>query len=511
MRKLTLSALLLLLVVSGCDRQIDSRDPVRSLPEPLPAPVDVQAAIDNQAVVLTWAVIDSAAVNRFRIYVADSTDGEYTLRDSTTGYSRTVSDLMVNHTYLFRVAAVRTDGIEGKRSTAVSATAGVLSITINNNAQYTNRRNVQVQLNAINGTTNVILSEDSTFADAVYEPYAFQKNFTLTQGDGEKTVYARFLFASGAQSGSLLSDDIILDTRARIDSVFFEPNDQIFTTGDTIVFGLDAGEEGGDASVSFKTIGPIALYDDGTDGDLVAGDGIYAARYIVPTDLVVDNSQVTGNFTDAAGNAATPTVAVQTLSIQSSPLPVQLTQTEALASYEVALTWTQAASSDFASYRIYRNPTAAVTEQSKLMSTISAKSTVTYTDTTVNENTKYFYRIYVYNTYGLSAASNVDSATTPANDAPTAVVLAGALAPDSVIALSWSRNADEDFASYRIYRSGSTIPNPPPDNLLIKFINTQSTDTYNDFVPTAGTYRYKVYVYDRQGKFTGSNEVTIGR
>ena len=510
MRKTFILVLTVLLLLGvACERYIDSRDPVRSLPEELPAPTNVIIALDSQAVTLSWEAVDTADVVRFRVYSAESVDGNYTLRDSTTDYSITLTSLAVNRTYYFSVASVGASGIEGKRSDPIGATMGLLSIAIMNNAEFTNSRNVSIQLNSLNGTTNVMLSEDSLFTGAVWEPFSSQKTFLLSQGDGLKAVYAKFIFSDGTRTGKPLSDDITLDTRALIDSVYFMPDDQVFVTGDAILFVVSAGETGGVATVSFKGVSSITLYDDGTDGDPVAGDGIYVAEYTVPNDLVVDNAPVTASFTDAAGNHAADALASNTLSIQSVPLAVQLTSAEALYSYKITLSWTQAASNGFTSYRVYRDTTASVSDNSKLITTINSQSSVTYADTTVLENETYYYRVYVYNTYGLSAGSNVENATTPVNDPPEAVVLAGGLVDASTVGLSWSQNNDEDFASYRVYRSTSAIPEPPPENLLIKIITGRGTLSYDDFLAGSGTYRYKVYVFDRQGKATGSNEVQV--
>lgn len=506
---ITVIAFSLLLTAVGCDRYIESGDPVRSLPEARPAPVNVEVMLDDQQVTLTWEMPDSSGVNRFRVYAADSTDTDFVLRDSTTDYASNITNLLVNRTYYFTVAAVDNAGFEGLRSTPVSARVGLLSITIELNADHTNSRDVRIQLNSISGTSHVRLSEDSLFADAIFESFASYKNFSLSAGDGSKTVYGEYIFSDGSRTGQPLSDMITLDTRVNIDSVFFSPAGP-FTTGDTITLAVTAGEIGGEASAGFPGVSEITLYDDGAEVDVAADDGTYTGIFVVPNDLVVADGQVTGRFVDAAGNS-TQATAGRTISIQSTPLPVQLIMVETLSSYELALTWSQAVSSDFASYRIHRDITSSVTEDDELVETITSRSTITYVDNDLDESETYYYRVYVYNSFGLSAGSNTDSATTDANVPPEPVVLAGRLEADSTVGLTWSRNTDADFESYRIYRAIGPLADPPGDHLLIAYINNQTTDSFSDFGPDAATYYYKVYVYDRQGSYAGSNEVIVSK
>lgn len=498
------AAILLTLAVS-CSRYVESKDPVRSLPEALPVPTNVLAQLNSRSVTLTWNIDNANAVNRYRVYYATDTTSGFTVKDSTTQMTIVVDDLALNREYFFQVAAVDASGYEGRRSATVSAITALLSMTINNNAQYTNSRSVQIQLIANNAASHVYLSQDSTFADAVAQTFSAQRSFTLSSGDGVKTVYGRFLFFDGSESQQPLADSIILDTRARLDSVWYDPTGiSTFSAGDTIRFFADAAEVDGDARIVLAGIDPIRLFDDGTNGDQSAGDGVYSAEWVVPGDLTLNNGSVVGEFTDAAGNSVS-LLSSATLTIFSAPLPVQLTLVEAISSYQVALTWSQAASADFASYRIYRSTSSNVSDADPLLATITGRSTVTYTDTTVAASTTYHYRVYVRNSLGMTAASNTASATTPVNTAPTAVVLAGALSDAATARLTWTQNADPDFQSYRIYRAGSASVSNSDE--LVDIITSRSVLSANFSLTTSRWYR--VYVYDKQGLSTGSNVIQI--
>lgn len=506
-RLLSLLCLILLLTAVSCDRYIDSQDPVRSLPAAPATPINVELTLNSESVTLNWELRDSSGVNRFRIYVAEDTTLGYRLDDSSTAYQYTVENLALNRDYFFRVAAVDANGLEGKRSTAVSTVVSLLSITINNNDEYTNAENVQVQLIANNAISHVYLSEDPNFAGATARAFSSTLPFDLSSGDGSKTLYARFAFVDGAESGGTIADSIILDTRAQIDSVTFAPSGTTFTSGDTILFYLGSGETGGEARVSFSGNSGTRLYDDGNSGDLVASDGVYSARWIVPNDFTLNNEPPEGEFTDAAGNTKVQS-SVTPLNIFSTPLPVQLTVIEAIESYEINLNWSQAASSDFASYRVYRAASNSVDDTSPLVATITNRNSVNFVDTTVDASTTYYYRVYVRNSLGQTAGSNVLSATTSSNSNPTAVVLAGVVNGEGNVVLTWTTSSDDDFSSYRIYRGNSSSGSTNSSGDLVRIVTNKSTTTETHAFSGANPW-YRVYVYDRQGSFTASDPIQV--
>ncbi|MBN1211256.1 MAG: fibronectin type III domain-containing protein [candidate division Zixibacteria bacterium] len=419
MKKILFTVCSLVLLAAGCSRQIDSKTPLQSLPDPLRAPINVTILLNDREVTLTWEMSDSDRVARFRVYAAEAGATDYILRDSTVTYSTTITGLAVNRTYFFRVAAVDPSGIEGERSSPVSSEIGLFSIRIEGDDEYINHREVTVQVNTSISASHVILSEDSLFIDADYRPFSSNISFNLSGGDGLKTVYAGFIFTDGTRSNRPVSDDIVLDTRSEIDSVFFTPYGQTFAVGDMVTLGLDGGDFGpdsreldGKAYVLFGPADSVKLYDDGTSGDMTADDGIYTVDYYLPEGLNLIDTQLTGHFIDAAGNFA---------------------------------------------------------------SKIS------------------------------------DSVIAFVNVPPVAVVLAGNTSGSETIHLSWSRNNDVDFESYRLFRDNSALADPPSASLMITYINDRNITSFDDYAAASGTYHYKVYVYDRSGAATGSNEVVITR
>lgn len=173
------------------------------------------------------------------------------------------------------------------------------------------------------------------------------------------------------------------------------------------------------------------------------------------------------------------------------------------------LSWSQNGDSDFESYRLYRSTAAGVDSSDQWVTTINDQASTQFEDTGLTENTSYFYRLYVYDTGGLSAASNEVKGQTQVNAAPNAVTLD----PPSPIAnsttslhLSWSQSQDADFSCYKIFRSDSTGVNNTK-SILVTTISNRETTSFDDTNLKQNTYYYyRIYVYDLGGKATGSNE-----
>ena len=81
---------------------------------------------------------------------------------------------------------------------------------------------------------------------------------------------------------------------------------------------------------------------------------------------------------------------------------------------QVGLSWTESGDDDFASYKVYRSTQAVVSALDTLVTTITQQTTVSYTDTGVQADTTYYYRVFVLDAGGQSTPSNEKSAYTPA-------------------------------------------------------------------------------------------------
>jgi len=487
------------LMITGCERSLDSESLEFDPPEEVPTPVALKIFHLADGMELEWQISDTPAVAYFNVYHALSEEAEsYDYLDSTSDFSLTVTTLNAGQQYYFAVTAVDTNDIEGEQSAVISTRVGVSSIIINDNDEYTNSRRVSLDYAVPVTPLLVKISEHINFTDAIWQNYRRPESFTLSGGDGIKRVYALFRFEDGSESQSAVGDSIILDTRAYIDSTWFEPIDTDFGPGDTIMFYIDAAETDGEAFVSFPGLTRLNLYDDGGGIDETADDGIYTGRYIVPIDIELEDGLVTGSFTDAAGNEADDYPASQRMNIV---VPVDEISLQAVAesSWQVRLDWSEVDGDDFVSYRIYRDTEAGVDETSELITTITSRTTLTYTDDNLDDNQLYVYKVYVYGSDGLVTTSNEASSTTMLNQPPSAVTIAVGLIDSLTIEISWSQNTDDDFVSYQIYRGDDpSVTDLTGQRLTI--INGQATTTYTDFryLPSE-TYYYVIYVYDRHG------------
>ncbi len=498
-------AILLTLALVSCSRTFDSKTPTDPIPVSPPVPTAVALLLIDNGMIVTWTVSDTNAVNGFRIYLSDNgQNGDFVLASVSSNFVDTLRGLINGRSYSVRVASVSPTGFEGEKSLTSSAVVGLFTMSIRNGAKYTNSASVTLSFFTPTGATAVRISEDSTFADAPWEGFAGLKNFTLSSGDGTKSVYAQLQLADGSSLERILSDSIILDTRATVLSLSHTPSGVTFASGDTIVFALDGGEAGGSASVSFGAQ-TLTLLDDGMAPDTVADDGIYTRRFVILGTVEVNNQQILGNFADAAGNNAISAVDPALISIANPPNPV-IVSALALSQSSIRVEWTPSSVGDFSSYRLFRSLSSSVSESDELVTTVTTANSTVFTDENLDDFQKYYYRVFVYDVTNLSAPSNVVSATTLINQAPTAVLLSGVLDTLNAVRLSWTVNNEDDFDSYQVFRGASASFN---FSSRIAVINSRNVANFQDPSPLISTLYYWVVVNDKQGLSSPSNSVQM--
>jgi len=487
------------------------KTPLSSSPgEYPPTPYNLKAKVYDKEVILSWEVSDTSDIYKYNIFRKDSSETEVSLIDSSFSRKYVDRGLVNGNRYFYQVSSVNGEGFESKRSKLVSAIPNLYDVIINNNAEYTNSRQVTLTITAPVGTRYMKVSNDSTFADASWEVFTSVKSWTLVAGDGEKFVYVLFRDNADHETSRPAYDSIILDTKAVIEEVYENTNGNAKAPGDSIHFKVITGEPEGEASIDIGNVKTgLKLYDDGSNGDNLANDGVYELEYKIPRGLEVSNALITAHFTDRIGNVADAVTAPGKVTIQQPPTAVELYTPTPVGNSLTALniSWSQNTDTDFASYKIFRAKSPGVTSSSTLVTTITTQSTVTYDDTGLKEDETYYYKVYVFDKAGLSTGSNEVSGKTSKAESPEPVTLFNPTnSTEHSLTLIWTQSRDDDFAAYRVFRS--KFPGVDTTAVLDTTIITKSFVSYVDTeLDSNTTYYYKVFVYNTYGLSSPSNEV----
>lgn len=110
---------------------------------------------------------------------------------------------------------------------------------------------------------------------------------------------------------------------------------------------------------------------------------------------------------DAAGNSAASKIVQRTTSVNEPPKPLVLAQPVDEVS-GLKLNWSPSTENDFANYRLYRSTVAKLDSSGTPIAVINNASTTEYKDTSASIDVLYYYRVYVFDQYGLpSRGSNI--------------------------------------------------------------------------------------------------------
>lgn len=398
-------------ILMGCgNRPVDPTSiDLTDFPSP---PEEITAFVGNGVVVLNWSYPDLSVVQNFRIFRGDSQAASFRDIGLVQDLSFVDSNLPNGVELLYKISVIGNNGLEGRQSKTISATPAVYSVSINTGILVSNSRAVTLTFEGPPNTTLVKVSnEDSLFTNSQWQPFSPSLAWQLSGGDGLKTVFVKFRDVNGRETFELIFDSIVIDTRAAISEVTEDSGGRVLSSGDVVHFRIVTGETDGFATIDFPQVqSGIPLFDDGTAGDLLAGDGTYEVDYQVPGGAEVEDGLIVGNFTDAAGNIATPVSATR-VTVRKPPKPVELIQVAANpgAITGLNLFWSRNFDTDFANYRIYRSLTASVGLDSELITIIQDQNTITYVDTSIVLDTTYYYRVYVFDNTGLFSGSNNQS------------------------------------------------------------------------------------------------------
>jgi zinc protease len=110
------------------------------------------------------------------------------------------------------VAEAEIDNVVFRGAAAGPQAPVVTQFAINDGAESTESRTVTLNNATTNTPTHYMASEDAAFSGASWQPYSTAPQFTLSEGDGLKTVY--FKTKNEAGESNVLSDSIVLQERA---------------------------------------------------------------------------------------------------------------------------------------------------------------------------------------------------------------------------------------------------------------------------------------------------------
>ncbi len=215
------------------------------------------------------------------------------------------------------------------------------SIKINNNAAYTNSTSVTLTLSCTTtgsgGCTQMEFSNDNINWSAA-QTYATTKTWSLTTGDGTKTVYVKFKDNAGNSAwSSAYSDSITLNTTPPSVSITSPSSGTSYTTAQTATVSASASDTAGIAKVEFY------------DGVTLKGTSTIAPYTYGWTFNAANNGthSWTAKAYDAAGNVATSTSVSLTVNIASAdttPPTVSISSPASGSAYTTAQTVTITAS-----------------------------------------------------------------------------------------------------------------------------------------------------------------------
>ncbi len=211
------------------------------------------------------------------------------------------------------------------------------SISINGGAAYTNSTSVTLTLYA-EGASRMMVSEDSGFAGASYEAYAASRSFTLSGGEGTKTVYAKYMDEAGNETVGTVSDSIILDTIAP--SVSVSTPSAALTSSGSVTYTVTYS--GADTITLAKE--DITLNKTGTADGAVEVSGTGGTRTVTISGITGDGTlgiSIAGaTAADDAGNTALPAGPSATFTVDNTAPTVSISAPSATLTASNSITYT---------------------------------------------------------------------------------------------------------------------------------------------------------------------------
>ena len=212
------------------------------------------------------------------------------------------------------------------------------SVSINSGDTYTNNTSVTLTLSAT-GANEMMISEDADFTGASYETYATSKSFTLSSGDGTKTIYVKYKDLAGNETTETISDSITLDTAAPTGGSVSINSGATITNNTSVTLTLSAtgasemmiSEDADFTGASYETYATSKSF------TLSSGDGTKII-YVKYKDLA--GNETTETISDSIILDTTdPTVTIsstESIITNADPIPITITFNESVTGFELS-------------------------------------------------------------------------------------------------------------------------------------------------------------------------------
>lgn len=390
-------------------------------------PTGLAAVPGNNQVSLSWAT--SAGATSYNVKRSTTSGGPYSTIGSPTSASFTDTTAVNGTTYFYVVSAVNGVG-ESANSSQVSATPATVPATPTGLAATPGNNQVGLTWSSASGATSYNVKRSTTSGG----PYSTIGSPTATSFTDTTAVngITYFYVVSGVNAAGQSADSTQVSATPQAPPPP-TPTSLAATPGNNQV-GLTWSASSGATSYNVKRSttsgGPYSTIGSPTATSFTDTTAVNGTTYF----YVVSAVNSGGESANSTQVSATPT-----LPVPSTPTGLAATPGDS----QVGLTWS--ASSGAASYNVKRSTTSGGP-----YSTIGSPTATSFTDTTVVNDTTYFYVVSAFNASGESANSSQVSAT-PSTSLPSPWVT------EDIGAVAATGSASYSGGTFTVSGSGADI------------------------------------------------------
>ncbi|OOP56248.1 MAG: hypothetical protein AYP45_10060 [Candidatus Brocadia carolinensis] len=181
-----------------------------------PANGATNAAVSGNITATFSEAMDASTITTATFILNNGVIGTISYNSSTkTATFNPNTDLSYSTTYTAKITTGAKDSAGNAMAsnytwsfTTAPSSLNVTSFSINNSASSTSSRTVTLNNTTTGDPTEYMASESSAFTDATWQAYSMTPSFTLSAGNGAKTVY--FMVRKGSAESTTVSDSILL-------------------------------------------------------------------------------------------------------------------------------------------------------------------------------------------------------------------------------------------------------------------------------------------------------------